>query len=475
MATKALILTPSKGFGELIKQVLTDAGSLEPVLLPSLRQGMDAARQGEVGLVVLDADFGSHELTGAVHGLREFAPDLHLIVIPAEENPTDPQLANLGADAILPSPFYLPNLVAAIEQLYGPLVAKEPAKRSTYGSAPARLKATQHLEVAAPDWLQDVDLAAQYLTRLSLESASQAALITRGQKVWAYAGELPQPAAEELAVALSQHTTNGNDADLARFIHLDATKADYMLYATSLGGEYTLALVFDAQVPFSQMRAQVSKLANALASAPLQEVTNAGNTQVRRSATVQLQDQNMGQGGVPNDRLPKYGAFGTQLPRADLPSARAARVSNLSTGRATSQTGRLEPLSAGSYDLHYAYLLIPRLPSHRFEGDLAEKLAQWLPQLCLAFAWRLENISVQPEFLQWMLSMSPETSPESVVLTFEKHLSDRIFDEFPRLKRENPSGQFFAPGFLILNGTVPTSDVISEYIQQTRARQGVPN
>jgi REP element-mobilizing transposase RayT len=219
----------------------------------------------------------------------------------------------------------------------------------------------------------------------------------------------------------------------------------------------------------------VNKLANALASAPQQEMANGRAVHTRRNATVQLQGENMGQGGVPDERLPKYGAFGPQVPRADFPSSRTAGASNLGAGRAAGQTGRLEPLSAGSYDLHYAYLLIPRLPGHRLEGDLAEKLARWLPQLCLAFAWRLENISVQPDFLKWMLSMAPETSPESVVHTLEKHLSERIFDEFPRLKRENPSGQFFAPGFLIVNGALPSSDLISEYIQQTRARQGVSN
>lgn len=455
--------------------MLAEANTLEPVLLPSPKQAVDAAATGGVGLLVLDADFGGMDLTAVVAELRALAPDLRLIVIPAEENPTDPQLTKLGADAILPSPFYLPNLVAAVEQLYGPLVPKESAKRSSYGSAPIQFKASQHAEVVAPEWLQDVDLAAQYLTRLSLESASQAALITRREKVWAYAGELPQRAAEELADAVSQHTADGNQADLARFIHLNATKADYMLYATSLGDEYSLALVFDAQVPFSQMRAQVNKLANALASAPQQELAKGNIAQAHRSTSVQLQDERTGQGDDPGPRAPKSGAFGPQIPRSDLPSARAAGVSGLGTGRLTGQTGRLEPLSAGGYDLHYAYVLVPRLPSHRLEGDLADKISVWLPQLCLAFAWRLENISVQSEFVQWMLSMSPEASPESVVTTLEKHLSERIFEEFPRLKRDNPSGQFFAPGFLIVNGALPSADLISEYIQQTRARQGLPN
>lgn len=472
---KAIILTPSKGFGELVRQVLTEVNTLEPVLLSSPKQAVDMARDGSAGLLVLDADFGGVDLAAVVAELRSLAPALRVIVIPAEENPTDPQLAKLNAEAILPSPFYLPNLVVAVEQLYGPLVPKETTRRSSYGTAPAQFKPPQHSEVAAPEWLQDVDLAAQYLTRLSLESASQAALITRREKVWAYAGELPQRAAEELADAVSQHSADGNQADLARFIHLNATKADYMLYATSLGGEFSLALVFDAQVPFSQMRAQVNKLANALASAPQQELSKGEVVQGRRNATVQLQDENAGRGDEPRNPAPRGGAFGPQIPRSDLPSARAAGVTGLGTGKLTGHTSRLEPLSAGGYDLHYAYVLVPRLPSHRLTGDLADKLAVWLPQLCLAFAWRLENISVQPEFVQWMLSMSPDASPESVVTTLDKHLSERIFDEFPRLKRENPSGQFFAPGFLIVNGALPSADLISDYIQQTRARQGLPN
>jgi REP element-mobilizing transposase RayT len=159
----------------------------------------------------------------------------------------------------------------------------------------------------------------------------------------------------------------------------------------------------------------------------------------------------------------------------DEPAEPATHGVAAGMGSVARQTGRLEPLSPGSYDLHYSYVLIPRLPSHRLEGDLAEKLALWLSQLCLAFAWRLENISVQPQFVQWMVSMSPDTSPESVVHTLEKYLSERIFEEFPRLMRENPSGQFFAPGFLIVNGALPPAAMVTEYIQQTRARQGVPN
>jgi hypothetical protein len=52
--------------------------------------------------------------------------------------------------------------------------------------------------------------------------------------------------------------------------------------------------------------------------------------------------------------------------------------------------------------------------------------------------------------------------------------SEKIFSEIPRLKRENPSGDFWAPGYLIMGGLQPhPSQLIKEYLKQTRDRQGI--
>ena len=73
-------------------------------------------------------------------------------------------------------------------------------------------------------WLQDVTKAAQHLTRLTLESSAQAALITRGEHLWAYAGQLSQNAAKELAVTVTRHWDGQKGSDLLRFVRLEATK-----------------------------------------------------------------------------------------------------------------------------------------------------------------------------------------------------------------------------------------------------------
>lgn len=458
VSKRVFILTPSTGFGGLIRQVLEDAGGYQPFLFPHPKDALEQAQKDAVAMVILDAEMGAAFLPALVEKFHDLAPLSRLVIIPKEEDPNDPQLIALEADAILPSPFYLPDLVAVIEQFFGPLRLKDNPKRSTYGDVAAKLETPARQPATAPDWLEDVSQAAGYLARLSLESASRAALITKGQKVWAYAGELPKEAADELAAAVSEHAAINNETDLARFIHLSATGIDYMLYATGLGSDFTLALAFDAQMPFSQMRSQVNELAKALATASPQllskEQVLGSRAEHQPGMRMQAGEGNQTPGSIQRGMNPQDGRASTASPSQPI------------APRAASATGAL--------DLVYSYVLIPRLPKHRLEGDLAEKLAEWLPELCLAFAWRMERLAVQLDFVRWTLSMPPDVSPESAVQTLDSYLSEKIFDLFPRLARDNPSGQFWAPGYLIVSAVQPSPTQISEYIQTTRARQGVP-
>ena len=69
--------------------------------------------------------------------------------------------------------------------------------------------------------------------------------------VWAYAGQLSQAAAQEIAKVLARNWDADKGGDLVRFARLDSTKAEHMLYATQLAEGMLLAMVFDAETPFS--------------------------------------------------------------------------------------------------------------------------------------------------------------------------------------------------------------------------------
>jgi REP element-mobilizing transposase RayT len=134
----------------------------------------------------------------------------------------------------------------------------------------------------------------------------------------------------------------------------------------------------------------------------------------------------------------------------------------------------LEPASAGVYHLTYACLLVPRFGAHHLTGDVADKLSEWMPTICVAFGWRLEYLAVRPEYLQWVVNVPPATSPGYVMRIMRQQVSEKIFATFPRLKRDNPSGDFWAPGYLIMGGTqAHPSQLVKDYIKQVRQRQGI--
>jgi REP element-mobilizing transposase RayT len=133
----------------------------------------------------------------------------------------------------------------------------------------------------------------------------------------------------------------------------------------------------------------------------------------------------------------------------------------------------LEPVQAGVYHLTYACLLLPRFAEHYLTGEVADKLSEWMPIICVAFGWRLEYVAVRPEYLQWVSNVPPATSPGYVMRIMRTQTSEKIFAAFPGLRKDNPSGDFWAPGYLIMGGTQPhPSQLVKDYIKQVRQRQG---
>lgn len=355
-------------------------------------------------------------------------------------------------------------------------------------------------------WLQDVNRAAQILTGLSLGSSAQAALITRNETLWAYAGQLPQEAATELGTAVARYWDNQGESDLVRFIRLEATSAEHMMYATRLAKGMVLSLVFDAETPFSTIRTQAGELVRSLTSSPAEE--DAINDEADDSELLNLETLTK---TLPNDPSPNpvkdvhldeqkkedptSGISFETSPARSLTTFSRASSPAISVGSLSytmpledgdldtthpipiSETGRrviFEPVSPALYNLNYACLMIPRLPSHFLTGDLATRLSEWVPTICVAFAWRLEYLSIRPDYMQWIVNVPPTSAPSYLMRIVRQHMSEKIFNEFPRLKYDNPSGDFWAPGYVLMGGNHPhPAQLVKDFIQQTRLQQGI--
>ena len=581
MIRDLLIVTPQTSFGVMLRSSLEETRQFRVFLAGDEPTALVQLKSEDCETAFLDVDLGMEAVLEIGRALRSLRADLGLVIVSDEDLP--PALDSLRPWTLLRKPFYLPELM---DMLGTPPVEDdmpEPAAQPSAFSAP---------EIDAElAWLQDVNKAAQRLTRLTLESSAQAALITRGKTLWAYAGGLSRETADELVRIISRNWDEQKGGDLLRFARLETTRAEHMLYATTLADNAALALVFDAETPFSTIRTQANALARSLtvertgpiapfsnepAPAPARPNPDASRSGMERERRVQsLPNDNDLEGPSISEILndiptPIPAPIPAQAPAARLdvpPANRNADLSLLETRRSaplaetrvvsressppvrlselmpnemdatvkheaenldvtapskaqrpadaiqarredevevtapskvqrpvtpvrppktgeldetkphsiTEVAGRaiLESASPGLYHLNYACLLVPRFSSHYLAGDLAARLGEWLPNICIAFGWRLEFQAVRPEYMQWVVSVPPNTSPGYLMRIMRQQTSEKIFSDFPRLKKENPSGDFWAPGYLIMGGMQPhPQQLVKDYIKQTRQRQG---
>jgi REP element-mobilizing transposase RayT len=125
-------------------------------------------------------------------------------------------------------------------------------------------------------------------------------------------------------------------------------------------------------------------------------------------------------------------------------------------------------------ELSFACLLIPRFSDHFLIGDITEALEEWMKQICISYGWRLDAIAVRPGYLQWVMSVPLNTNPSQFMRIIRQHTSQKIFDDFPRFKRQNISGQFWAAGnFVAAGNQLQSLEAINNFILQTRRQQGI--
>jgi len=527
MPADILVITTSSQLGDDIRRILEETGIYRIHVVTNKSSAIVRADEIGAPLAMLDYSLNEEWVHDIGSALRTIHPSINLIIL-CDDEVTPPTFDKLRPWILVRKPFRMSNFMTAI-------------------SEPQTTSVPQNGESTTLPWLSDPNKAAQHLTRLTLESSAQAALITRKNSLWAYAGSLSQSAAKEVAQTVTRNWDGQKGSDLLRFIRLESTKAEHMLYATRLTADTVLALVFDAETPFSTIRSQASQLVTDLdnespepqkatkpveadqddfpnippisniltniptpnpepvttrdfrvppkkeifdpnetrVSAPL---SNASSFKREASPAIQLNkmpgNTNQAKSAAVNAKPPQtvFDQVDVTAPsrpktRPETPVAKPASVdAGITRESPTTEAVRklvVEPTTAGLYHLTYACLLVPRFSSHYITGDMADQVGEWLPNICIAFGWRLEYLSVRPEYLQWVVNVQPNTSPGYLIRIMRQQISEKIFTEFPRMKKENPSGDFWAPGYLIMGGTQPhPQQLVRDYIRQTRQRQG---
>lgn len=576
-----LVVTPQTGFGASLRNGL-DANQYDVSVTADFSEAILHVRKTDCPIVILDAELEDVGLSllDIGYALRQVKRDVQFILAKRAGQTLDEGLM-LNPAVTLDKPISIAELTGRLEKLTTSSTRSVPMPTMKpflpIVEPPARALA----ETSRMVWIKDVSKAAQHLTRLTLESSAQAALITRESELWAYAGQLSREAAQELSQSVQRYWDKESESDILRFIRLQSTESQHILYARKLSASMILALVFDGETSFSTIRSQAGKLVRNLAdepgelpAAPPKHVPVSQSPFKENSFLLsdEFEEENLPPisdllGDVPppipvfKPQAPSPASLTWEQPAESVPVARLAvdepkteppsalqptpssvvpqfslesspvvrrdsfkrpipamdetTATNLPltetqaevrpptvpdelqlTRKQVSQKDQslietrphtvaesvtqvahrilLEPASPAMADLTYACLLVPRFDTHHLVGDAADRLTEWVPQVCLAFGWRLEHLSVRPDYLQWVARVPPSTAPGHVMRVVRQQTSDRLFNEFPRFKKDNPSGDFWAPGYLIMGSSQPhPQHLVRSFIKQTRERQGL--
>ena len=180
MTKSLLIVTPQTSFGSMLRSSLEETGQFRVFIAGDEPTALVQLKSEDCEMAFLDVDLGMEAVLEIGGALRTIHADVELVIVSNEDLP--PALDVLRPWTLLRKPFYLPELMD--------MLSAAPAGETPKPVAELAPDIPSDIPMPAPEsadllWLQDVNKAAQRLTRLTLESSAQAALITRGKTLWA--------------------------------------------------------------------------------------------------------------------------------------------------------------------------------------------------------------------------------------------------------------------------------------------------
>ncbi|HJS18243.1 MAG TPA: hypothetical protein VJ785_05830, partial [Anaerolineales bacterium] len=177
MVQNLLLVTADNNFGQVLLYGLEQAG-YHAFIVKGKGEAVVRADEKNCDLAFLDLDLGVKAVPDIGKALRSLKPDIRLVVFSSENS--DPPLDEIRPWTLISKPYYLPDVLNMLKDKPAP---NPPPVQPNSQMATSR---EVHASSSTLPWLQDVTKAAQHLTRLTLESSAQAALITRGDHLWAY-------------------------------------------------------------------------------------------------------------------------------------------------------------------------------------------------------------------------------------------------------------------------------------------------
>lgn len=520
-----LIVTPHSDFGEIVSQSLGKEASCDVIVATSISEAITQTRKSRMlNYALLDMEMGVEKVLEQGFTLRNAFPSISLILISKKYPP--PEMEDLRPWKFLRKPFVQRELIDLIRDGKESGVQNPEYVDSNFNS---------RAEDTVPAWYMDEDLATKNLVSATSNLVVQEAMLVSSSGILAYSGELSKDAVEECSRLVRRYWGNDSTADLIKPVRLQTTSRNHLLSATVLAVGIILALTFDSETPFDILRSQTRYLTGVLKN-PRLSMPEVHILPKNPEVTLQVAKTPASTEFVSDDFEITRPAAGESLPDLMDKKSEAEPSQNPDIGELTTTTPVIEPevtaepesqtawtgptvpqpknpysqtsfvihdsqqVEANSpinvtdeltrsslgpaepslFDVYYSCVLIPRIQTHELDDDTASFLKAELPNIFMAYGWRLEQLVIGRGYMQWVVRIPPTLAPATHIKSIRKESSQMILTNFARFNRNEFLRDFWSPGYLLGGGRhlIPEAE-IAEFTRMNRkqyySQNGLPS
>jgi CheY-like chemotaxis protein len=271
MTTRVLIIDPDESFATLLKEGLEADREFQAVITSNAPQALVALQPGTFDLVIIDLGLENPAPETLLRAIRDFWPDLPVMVIPADGDIVPQALVPFGITGVLTKPFFLPDLPVRVAEALGRL-APAPTPMPAAPDAAAAKSSPAPIARALPRITlpQNDPRVLESLRALAEALNADAVLLTQGNTLADFAGQIVQSDAEALARRMLEARPAAaqpawlTGTEQVRFGQSILDSGEHLLYSLDVAEGIVLTVAVKPESSLRLIRTQARQTARAL-------------------------------------------------------------------------------------------------------------------------------------------------------------------------------------------------------------------
>jgi putative transposase len=128
-----------------------------------------------------------------------------------------------------------------------------------------------------------------------------------------------------------------------------------------------------------------------------------------------------------------------------------------------------------TFAIEYHFVWATKYRRKVLRGDVAERLRELVRQTCEAMEVRILSGVVSADHVHILVSAPPQWSPSDLMRRIKGRSAKRLFDDFPRLRKQFWGRHLWARGYFCVTSGAMTKEKIEEYLKHHFERKDDDN